>query len=528
MSVNVEIKEKEHPQPGVHAKEKQKSGGGRKRKAPKQKGRKNRPRRSIVSKPVPAAINEFFKNTPAAMSSTKYNGFEGVRIKHREVIGTVLGRSTYTLTTYPINPGVATTFPWLHIPAKAYQSYVFHKFHVEYFNSCPTSTSGFLAFSPQYDPDLEPPASFEAALSFDDAIASSPWQPTVMRSSYKNLTKRKTYLVSTDSAPNRLEDVMALHMILNGQTNDEAAIGWIAVNYEVTLYSPVVNESESATDLEESGDASTTYPIPVAVGGTVDTPMGGTGTVANVALHSQTVSGDGVQWLYNENLETGWGVPPGQYEMTIEATASALPAAMKGKMGVAPSNPIIDFFVGAADIISVLDSDIVDTVYTIGSDVSYVYSTIMRAIVQVHQTADDSADEWATVGISNESPTDWSWLSGAISLIPTVVSLLANKKPGSRPGRFVTYRTGQKCEVIQKKHPHCVATAPGQPRPSVYQFNDKGRLVCLSHKELKPLHKIDSIEPLFSVKTRELRGVARLMDARSKSRQSLVYSHSGN
>jgi len=45
---------------------------------------------------------------------------------HREYLGDIMGTSAFTNTQYPLNPGIATTFPWLSTVAPSYQEYKFH------------------------------------------------------------------------------------------------------------------------------------------------------------------------------------------------------------------------------------------------------------------------------------------------------------------------------------------------------------------------------------------------------------------
>lgn len=45
---------------------------------------------------------------------------------HREYLGDILGTAGFTNRQYPLNPGMATTFPWLSTVAANYQEYKFH------------------------------------------------------------------------------------------------------------------------------------------------------------------------------------------------------------------------------------------------------------------------------------------------------------------------------------------------------------------------------------------------------------------
>lgn len=47
-------------------------------------------------------------------------------ICHREYLGDILGTAGFNNTSYPLNPGISKTFPWLSTIAQNYQEYKFH------------------------------------------------------------------------------------------------------------------------------------------------------------------------------------------------------------------------------------------------------------------------------------------------------------------------------------------------------------------------------------------------------------------
>jgi len=61
-------------------------------------------------------------NDPPVLTNTT----SGTRIQHREYITDVTGSTTFTLTAYAINPGVAATFPWLSGVAQNFEEYILH------------------------------------------------------------------------------------------------------------------------------------------------------------------------------------------------------------------------------------------------------------------------------------------------------------------------------------------------------------------------------------------------------------------
>lgn len=61
------------------------------------------------------------KQIPQFNSTTQTN-----IVCHREYLGDILGTSAFSNTAYPLNPGMAQTFPWLSTVAENYQEYKFH------------------------------------------------------------------------------------------------------------------------------------------------------------------------------------------------------------------------------------------------------------------------------------------------------------------------------------------------------------------------------------------------------------------
>jgi len=51
---------------------------------------------------------------------------QSTQVCHREYLGDIQGTAAFNNTQYPLNPGIATTFPWLATVAQNYQEYKFH------------------------------------------------------------------------------------------------------------------------------------------------------------------------------------------------------------------------------------------------------------------------------------------------------------------------------------------------------------------------------------------------------------------
>lgn len=74
------------------------------------------------------AYREIRQNTLLASPVPKMHDMfdTGIRICHDECIGEVNSTTSFTTTSYAINPGLATTFPWLASVARNFQEYEIH------------------------------------------------------------------------------------------------------------------------------------------------------------------------------------------------------------------------------------------------------------------------------------------------------------------------------------------------------------------------------------------------------------------
>lgn len=76
-------------------------------------------------------------------------------ICNREYLGDVTGTSLFSIDQYPLNPGIAKTFPWLSTVAQNYTSYKFHGIIFEYrsmlTDNVTSGTPGTIVFATNYD-----------------------------------------------------------------------------------------------------------------------------------------------------------------------------------------------------------------------------------------------------------------------------------------------------------------------------------------------------------------------------------------
>jgi len=206
------------------------------------------------------------------------------RIIHREPLGTVLGSVGFAITTYQINPGLASTFPWLAPQALGYESYKVNKLLIEYkFTTNEFTGLGRIVIAPDYDAADPPPTSITQAEQMTDnamgAVAKN-WTCT-LRPRGIGILGPKRYTRSGALQPNediKTYDIAQVHICTQGQTNN-AEIGQLWISYDITLFEP---QPPQVSNIFLSGNLQNADGT-----GSVPTNLIGTGTIPSGALEIQ-------------------------------------------------------------------------------------------------------------------------------------------------------------------------------------------------------------------------------------------------
>lgn len=172
-------------------------------------------------------------------------------IRHSEYIRDIEGADQFTLTSFALNPGVGSLFPWLSTIAPRYESYQFLELCFRYETVAPTSTSGTVILAVDYNANCPAPESKTQILSMESSVRTPVWSTVEHRSLVHNLTKRQSYFVrggATVVDPS-LYDVGRIMVAVQGVPSENPSIGELYVDYSVRLTTPVL---PSSTSLENS------------------------------------------------------------------------------------------------------------------------------------------------------------------------------------------------------------------------------------------------------------------------------------
>lgn len=229
-------------------------------------------------------------------------------IKHRELIASVAGSSAFTVAfAFALNPGLASSFPWLSVQAQGWEQYKFNKLKFCYYTRTGTATPGSVLLVPDYDAADTAPASEQIASAYRDVVEEVPWieefscslDPVAMAE-----PGNRKYVRTGTLAPNldiKTYDAGTLFLC----TTDGTAVNWgkLWVEYDVDLYVPQL----------PSGGANLTTSSKVV----------GSGSVSKAAIFGSNASITGGLTLTAAANTLVFG-SPGQYLVSYQVAGTAI------------------------------------------------------------------------------------------------------------------------------------------------------------------------------------------------------------
>lgn len=196
--------------------------------------------------------NTFIRGEPPEIRNMRYR--EGaVVIRHREYIGDVISSATsgaFNIQTYPINPGLAQTFPWLSQIAIGFEEYVISGMVFEFRSTASdaiaSSTNlalGTVGLCTQYDPLNPTFTNMQQLLAYEYAQQCKVSENALhMIECAKNQTPINQLYVRGGLQPAnsdiRLYDWGVFSIATSGLQGTNVNIGQIWVSYEVCFLKP--------------------------------------------------------------------------------------------------------------------------------------------------------------------------------------------------------------------------------------------------------------------------------------------------
>lgn len=194
-----------------------------------------------------------------AMSSMEPRITRGNRcmtVSHRELVVTsIAGSTTFTVQKFlQINPGLATTFPWLAPQAQQWEQYACRKLVAWYVPIAPSSTAGDILLSPNYDASDPKPTTETQAGNNWGTITDSCWQPFSLVLDAKAmmaLGPRRFVRPCAVAGDVKTFDVATISVCSNNETGT-SAVGKLYLEYIFDFFIPQSDPSPATIPLYTS------------------------------------------------------------------------------------------------------------------------------------------------------------------------------------------------------------------------------------------------------------------------------------
>jgi len=185
-------------------------------------------------------------------------GSNEIRVRHREFLGPINGTTSFLSTSYPLNPGMSTTFPWLSQLAANYEQYKMHGCVFQFVTTSATAVSstntalGQVVMATDYDALDNPYASSRAMLASLYSNYGVPCRDLVHTIECASRKSFSEVLYVRNTAPPtgadlRLYDVGNFQLATEGMQAGVTQIGGLWVSYDVTFMKPQLQDSSSDT-----------------------------------------------------------------------------------------------------------------------------------------------------------------------------------------------------------------------------------------------------------------------------------------
>lgn len=241
-------------------------------------------------------------------SGPKFNGGRSVTISHSEYLGEVSGSVGFAITSYSINPGLVSSFPWLANVANQYEEYKVGKLAYRYETEAPSTTKGGVLLVTDYDALDSTFQNKQQALDYQGSTRTPAWNPVKHVVGGRAAKPYASRYVRAGSAPDgsdlKTYDTGNFQIATQGM-EDTAVIGELWVDYTFTLIGPKVNnvlgQNLLCADIRGGGVMNSANPL-----GNAPTVVAGSNISVSVNTNSVTINTSG-RYLINY-VCTGTGI----------------------------------------------------------------------------------------------------------------------------------------------------------------------------------------------------------------------------
>jgi hypothetical protein len=295
------------------------------------------------------------------MPTKMYQDGDAFVVEHDEYVADIYSdaANVFAYEIYTLNPGSASTFPWLSNIAQRYEEFEALELTPHYETAAPTTASGKVILAIDFDPADATDAGTKQELLNDDKTRSGPlWQSFSQPVNKSKLSKR--LFVNDDTIDAGTSGALALarqqdigHLFVATTATSLGAsvmLGELWIRSRIRFFTPVLHVPTSFTSVtrtDKSLGTTATTDLLAATGGAF-LAAADVGDVANIASGiaigsagtSQGVSPGG-NWLA---IDTADPVPNAQWVIKfLRDWAGTITYEMRQPAGSGSGSPIADF-----------------------------------------------------------------------------------------------------------------------------------------------------------------------------------------
>jgi len=239
---------------------------------------KKSPQQQTVSRVITAPVARTqVSRTPAPKINRSFSNGD-VEVEHTEFLADIRGSTAFQVNAIPVNPGLASSFPWLSRMASMYESYQIKALRYEYRTETSTNAVGSVMGAVDYDASDPPPLYKEQLANYRGYQRSAPWNNFTQKSLPEDLNKRKSYYVRS-GALSANQDIKLYDVgnffLATGLQADNSVIGELYVHYKIKLMTPQLTNPAVGNALSGRWTFSTTA---AATANGSDAPLTASGT----------------------------------------------------------------------------------------------------------------------------------------------------------------------------------------------------------------------------------------------------------
>lgn len=254
------------------------------------------------------------------------NGFNV--ISRREYLGDVSGTTAFTNNSFPLNPGISSTFPWLSTIAQNYQQYRFHGIIFEFrpliTDFVTAGAPGVVVLATNYNADQAPYTTKQEMENSEFAVSVKPTLPLmhgVECATLQTVLNQMYVRTGTLPASNDLKFTDLGLMQVGTQSNPSGvSLGELWVSYCVEFFKPIlpsdVGGAVSSGQVDRSTVTAATNPFGAATKSSKST-IGLAVSGTTISFLAQPGNFYGVTICWSGTIATAASVHP-----VISATAN--------------------------------------------------------------------------------------------------------------------------------------------------------------------------------------------------------------